>query len=73
VKVILCLGQIAFNRYCRLHGLKGLEFSHGRKFKLGEGKTLISSYHPSRQNTNTGRLKWVEWVKVFEEIRRMAG
>jgi len=69
MKVVLCLGQIAFSRYCKLRSLKGLEFSHGKKYKLDNGKTLMSSYHPSRQNTNTGRLKWNEWVKVFREVR----
>lgn len=69
VKVVLCLGHIAFNRYCKLQKLKGLRFSHGKKFKLRDGKILISSYHPSRQNTNTGRLKWNAWLSVFQDIR----
>jgi len=69
VKVILCLGQIAFSRYCKLQSLKGLQFSHGKKYNLNDGKILFSSYHPSRQNTNTGKLKWDEWVKVFQEIQ----
>ncbi|HXH20127.1 MAG TPA: uracil-DNA glycosylase [Chitinophagales bacterium] len=73
VKVVLCLGQIAFSRYCRLHSLKRLEFSHGKKFRLRDGKILLSSYHPSRQNTNTGRLKWNDWLKVFREVRLIAG
>ncbi len=69
VKVIVCLGQIAFTRYCKLHALKGLAFSHGKKYKLDDGTILISSYHPSRQNTNTGKLKWRHWLNVFQDVR----
>jgi uracil-DNA glycosylase len=46
-----------------------LEFAHGRKFMLDSGITLFASYHPSRQNTNTGKLKWDEWINVFGEVR----
>jgi len=69
VKVVLCLGHLAFNRYCKLHGSKGLDFAHGKKHKLTSGITLVCSYHPSRQNTQTGRLKWDDWLRVFGEIR----
>ncbi len=69
VKVVLCLGHLAFNRYCKLHELKGLEFAHGKKHTLASGITLVCSYHPSRQNTQTGRLKWNDWLRVFSEIR----
>lgn len=65
VKVVICLGQISFNRYCKLNGLKGLAFGHGKKYHLKNGITLLSSYHPSRQNTQTGKLKWEQWVAVF--------
>lgn len=68
VKVILCLGGLAFNRYRRLRGLKGLKFAHGNIFHLEDETILISSYHPSRQNTNTGKLKWDAWLKVFSTI-----
>jgi uracil-DNA glycosylase len=71
VKVILCLGHISFNHYCKLHGLKGLDFAHGKKHKLNNGITLVTSYHPSKQNTQTGRLKWEDWLRVFSEIRTM--
>lgn len=73
VHVILCLGHLAFSRYCKLHALKGLAFSHGKKHRLNNGKILISSYHPSRQNTNTGKLKWQDWLKVFEDARSIVG
>jgi uracil-DNA glycosylase family 4 len=71
VKVVLCLGHIAFNRYCKLYGLKGLDFGHGRRHQLESGITLVTSYHPSRQNTQTGKLKWNDWVQVFSDIQNL--
>lgn len=69
VKVVLCLGHLAFNRYCKLHGLKGLAFAHGKTYTPANGITLVCSYHPSRQNTQTGKLKREEWLHVFQMIR----
>ena len=66
-KVFLCLGGLAFQWYCKMNEIKGLKFEHHGVFDLGN-KTLISSYHPSRQNTNTGRLKWDDWLGVFLDI-----
>ncbi|MEO9295952.1 MAG: uracil-DNA glycosylase [Nitrososphaera sp.] len=68
VKVVLALGRIAFDAYCRVAGLKGLKFSHGARYDRG-GRTLIASYHPSRQNTNTGRLTWEMWAEIFRTAR----
>jgi len=69
LRVILCLGGVAFKRYCQFNGLKGLEFGHHKLYELDNGLTLMASYHPSRQNTNTGRLKWDDWLGVFREVR----
>jgi uracil-DNA glycosylase family 4 len=62
VRVILALGRIAFDAWLRLVGRR-LElprprpaFAHGAATVLPNGQVLIGSYHPSRQNTNTGRL-----------------
>ncbi len=77
-RVIVCLGRIAFERILRMLSLRdqGLEFAHGALFPLqpnglpaghwllkGE-HWLLCSYHPSRQNTQTGRLT----VKMFDHI-----
>ena len=35
--------------------------------------SLLASYHPSRQNTQTGRLKWDEWLAVFRRARELLG
>jgi len=70
VKVIVCLGKIAFDSCCKLLEIKGQKFSHGKSFTHGKWK-IICSYHPSRQNTQTGRLKWQDWNKVFANAKRI--
>src|SRR5207244_3483019 len=46
-------------------------FAHGAVTTLPDGVTLVASYHPSRQNTNTGRLTRAMWHRVFERVRRL--
>lgn len=69
-RVVLALGKIGFDAYCKNTGLKGLKFGHGLKYQAG-GKTLIASYHPSRQNTNTRKLTWEMWIQVFKTARKI--
>jgi uracil-DNA glycosylase len=68
IKVILMLGKIGFDAYCRAAGLRKLRFSHGASYEIN-GKTLLVSYHPSRQNTNTGKLTWQMWLDIFKKAR----
>ncbi len=70
VKVVLALGSIAFRAYTSLHGVRGLRFGHNLSYDV-DGKVLIASYHPSRQNTQTGRLTWRQWIGVFRRIRKL--
>jgi uracil-DNA glycosylase family 4 len=70
-KVILTLGKIAFDNYCKSVGMKGLIFGHNAVYSLKGGKTLISSYHPSRRNTNTKTLTWAMWIDVFKTARNI--
>jgi uracil-DNA glycosylase family 4 len=70
IRVILTLGALAFNTYNAMINVRGLKFIHGATYKLSE-KTLIASYHPSRQNTQTGKLTWDAWIDVFRKIRRI--
>ena len=62
VRVVLALGQVAFKGYLdhlkrERHSIVGLRFKHGQKYPMPPGvPALIGSYHPSRQNTQTGRL-----------------
>ena len=65
VRVVICLGLIAFQTYCRINNLKKLQFYHLANYKVND-KYLIASYHPSQQNTNTKRLTWPMWIKVFD-------
>ena len=65
-KVVITLGKLAFDNYCKISGLKKLVFGHKVTYPLECGKTLISSYHPSRRNTNTGTLTWKMWIDVFK-------
>jgi uracil-DNA glycosylase family 4 len=73
-KVLVCLGRIAFERILRIYSepIKGKKFAHGAVFRLEAGPWLVCSYHPSQQNTRTGKLTEEMfdgmWVKVNELI-----
>lgn len=71
VRVIVCLGRIAFDAICRILAIKKAKFSHGGVIKL-EKHIVLSSYHPSRQNTQTGRLLWDEWNQIFILAKKMS-
>ncbi len=74
--VVIALGQIAFKGYLRLLREGGLDlpkltFKHGLRATLpGDSPTLIVSYHPSRQNTQTGRLTLDMFDRIFRNARR---
>jgi uracil-DNA glycosylase len=68
-KVIVVLGKIAFDTYCRISNIKGLKFGHNKIYSIHKDKTLIVSYHPSRRNTNTRTLTWQMWISIFETAR----
>lgn len=70
LKVILALGRIAFYSVCLVFGKK-CEFSHGQVYDLGKVR-LIASYHPSAQNTRTGRLNWNSWIEIFKRVIELA-
>jgi uracil-DNA glycosylase len=54
---VLCLGGIAWTEVHRVLGLaKSVPFAHGAVRRVEEGPKLVASYHPSQQNTFTGRL-----------------
>ena len=79
VRIILCLGSVALKGTLmalkRLHPeakLRGLRFGHCLLYSPeGIPYRLMTSYHPSRQNTQTGKLKWKDWISVFERIKRV--
>ncbi|TVP39109.1 uracil-DNA glycosylase [Candidatus Nitrosocosmicus arcticus] len=67
--VIVTLGKMAFDTYCKLNDIRGLKFKHNSVYQVDSNKTLIVSYHPSRRNTNTGTLTWPMWIQIFEKAR----
>jgi uracil-DNA glycosylase family 4 len=78
VKVVVALGKIAFDNYLEVMKARGLirtragfEFGHNRVFRVG-GTALISSYHPSQQNTATGKLTEKMLREVFRRARKTA-
>ncbi len=70
LEIIICLGKIAFTNICSILGIKGQKFSHGHVFKH-ESKFIICSYHPSKQNTQTGRLTWTQWNSIFVKTKKI--
>lgn len=72
VRAVVLLGRFAFENYMKLAGLRGLDFAHGREYEAG-GRALLCSYHPSRQNTQTGRLTESMWLAIFQRARQLLG
>ncbi len=68
VEVVIALGQIAHASVAKAFGLspRAAKFGHGAEAKLPGGRLLLSSYHCSRQNTNTGRLTLAMFESIFE-------
>jgi uracil-DNA glycosylase family 4 len=55
--VIVCLGAYAWDAACRLLGLRPKpRFAHGAEYEVEDGPVLLGTYHPSQQNTFTGKL-----------------
>jgi uracil-DNA glycosylase len=69
-KVIVCLGRIAFERVLRIYSARNTawKFGHGAAYQLENGVWVLCSYHPSQQNTLTGKLT----VKMFDDIWKKA-
>lgn len=81
VRVVVALGRIAMDAWLNVLKGRGLAisraafpFGHGRVFEAAPGRaTLIASYHPSQQNTSTGRLTAPMLLDVFLKAREAAG
>jgi uracil-DNA glycosylase len=81
VRVVVTLGRLAFDSYLRIlrdrggiASRAGFRFAHDAEHHTGpEAPVLISSYHPSQQNTSTGKLTEAMLRQVFERARRIAG
>jgi len=78
IRVVIALGKIAFDFFPPAHQKNGERvprprprFGHGAFVVLPNGVTLISSYHPSQQNTFTGKLTRPMFQAVFEHATRI--
>ena len=79
LRVIVALGKIGFDAYLNYLKRRGLIaskktyiFKHGASYQLPDGKTLLASYHPSNQNTQTGKLTRKMFVEIFQEAAALA-
>ena len=80
LRVVVTLGRIAHDGWLKAAGWwakllprERPAFAHGSVATLPDGTTLLSSYHPSRQNTNTGKLTRPMWHAVFQKARTLIG
>jgi uracil-DNA glycosylase family 4 len=79
LRVVVCLGRIAFDGFLA-HALRtgvisaraGYTFSHGAEYRMPHGLRVIASYHPSLQNTNTGKLTRPMFFNIFRRARELA-
>jgi uracil-DNA glycosylase family 4 len=78
VKVVVALGKIGFDAYLNhlkrrgvLASKKDYIFRHAASYELPDGKLLLASYHPSNQNTQTGKLTRKMFVEIFQEAARI--
>ncbi len=79
LKVVVALGRIGFDAYLNhlkrrglLESKKPYLFQHGAHYQMPDGKILLASYHPSNQNTQTGKLTRPMFLKIFKDAARLA-
>jgi uracil-DNA glycosylase family 4 len=78
LRVAVCLGRIAFDGFLahqlragRIPSRSGFVFRHGAEYAPPGGITLLASFHPSQQNTNTGKLTRPMFLAVFNRAREL--
>jgi uracil-DNA glycosylase family 4 len=72
--VIVCLGKFAWDAACLLLGIRPRpRFGHLAEHSTAAGPVLLGSFHPSQQNTFTGKLTEPMLDAVFERARKLAG
>lgn len=79
LRAIVALGRIGFESYLNylkrrklIAGKREYEFRHGAEYMMPDGRVLLASYHPSNQNTQTGKLTRAMFVEIFQKARRLA-
>ncbi|HEV3513326.1 MAG TPA: uracil-DNA glycosylase, partial [Candidatus Sulfotelmatobacter sp.] len=75
----VALGKIGFDAYLNylkrrgpLTSKKRFVFGHAAQYRLPDGKVLLASYHPSNQNTQTGKLTREMFVEIFKQAAKLA-
>lgn len=80
LKVVVALGKVAFDAY--LDAARSLQviarkssyrFAHAAEYRMPDGIVLLASYHPSNQNTATGKLTATMFESVFVRARELSG
>jgi uracil-DNA glycosylase family 4 len=78
VRIVVALGRIGFDAYLNHLKRRGLAvskadiaFAHAAHYQMPDGRILLCSYHPSQQNTQTGKLTEKMFLDVFLEARRL--
>jgi uracil-DNA glycosylase len=79
LQLVVALGRIGFDAYLNYLKRKKLigskrdyEFRHGAEYTMPDGRVLLASYHPSNQNTQTGKLTKEMFRKIFKRARELA-
>ncbi|MFZ1916878.1 MAG: uracil-DNA glycosylase [Terriglobales bacterium] len=79
LRVIVALGRIGFDSYLNylkrrkaIAGKREYEFRHGAQYAMPDGRVLLASYHPSNQNTQTGKLTRQMFTEIFERAARLS-
>jgi uracil-DNA glycosylase family 4 len=79
LRVIVALGKIGFDAYLNyvkrrslIASKKTYIFKHGASYRLPDGRILLASYHPSNQNTQTGKLTRKMFLEIFQEAAELA-
>lgn len=77
--VFICLGQYGYHSLWRYLSDRGTslpkprpKFGHGVEVSLGDGATLLLSFHPSQQNTFTGRLTREMFAAIFDRAQQLS-
>jgi uracil-DNA glycosylase len=74
VRAVVCLGNFAYEAVCKEWGVRHRpKFGHGVEATAADGITIICSYHPSQQNTFTGKLTEPMLDAVFTRAVSLAG
>jgi uracil-DNA glycosylase len=74
LRVIICLGSFALDGVAQIYSLKPRpRFGHGFEISLPDGRVVLCSFHPSQQNTFTGRLTQPMFDAIFSRARQLIG